>query len=200
MVKAPTSCELADLKDLGPPIILAAALNTVLRRAGSKDHILRRSILSFIRLTDNAILAHRLAREDLLSYLEDRRALSRYFTSIAHLEFCITNTRRALRFLDIVTRSRGPVIDRTMRRSIEAYARAIPEIRNTIEHIDEKIESGELPPGQSMALIISDDGESLEIGSCSIRLDHLATLLRRLHSIALELADYSEFRGSPVGA
>jgi hypothetical protein len=107
-----------------------------------------------------------------------------------YFENCINATARLLKQLERINSEAGSRTIRTeIRRSIEAYSRTIPDIRDAAEHMDEHIRDDKLQEGQLVALSIGSDGDRAVLEGYEIGFQDLAFALRRLHDVARALLD-----------
>ena len=110
---------------------------------------------------------------------------------VDHMEYCINTTRRLFSVLESTKREPNGelTIDRSLRRRIETHLDTVRDIRDFVEHIDEKIQHGETTGPVMMKL--SDDDEGVEIVEYSLKFVDLARLLKRFHELSIQwLADF----------
>jgi hypothetical protein len=189
----PVQCGMPDLSDLAHPTMLIYILNSTFRGAGTLDISGSAYLRGFILVTDKAIFEYDAARASLQEFVETRTRHSVYFQTTWHLENCLHSTRRALRFVDRLRGTLGEAMSREEWRTIQSHERSIREVRDTVEHMDDKIAEGKITTeGYFIALSLSETGDAAEIGTLSITFIRLATLLRRLYALALVLADYRD--------
>ncbi len=189
----PNVAQMPDLSSLTTPVMLAYILNITLRGAGVSDYTARVYLTGFIRMVDKAIFEYEAARIAVEQYVASQNKTSLMFRAIAHLETCVNSTRRALKFVERMKQYQAaPNIDGAVQAALSSYGRAIPKIRNAIEHMDEWIADGKIREGDPVALIVSEQGDAISIAGERVSFQTLAALLRRLHALAMELADYHE--------
>lgn len=193
----PEKCEMPDLSDLEPALFRGILLRMFTGEPGlSHEQSLYRK--TFIRLVDKSIGEYQAARQLILTQLEDDSKPFELMMTEGRLlcvhhfvdcfEDCINALRRALRLLDRIKDTGSPLaLPRLARRSVEAREDAVKNVRNTVEHIDEVIQRGELSDGQAVALWFSKDGLGAEVGSFAIRFFDVSVTLRRMHEIAASL-------------
>jgi hypothetical protein len=107
-----------------------------------------------------------------------------------HFENCINATARLLNLLERIKNESGPPsIPRSVRRTIEAYSKSIPDIRNAIEHMDQIIQRDAIVEGQPVMLAIGDEGDKATLAGYHIKFDDLAITLRKLQAVAKQLLE-----------
>lgn len=165
-----------------------------LSRGGPRDDSLRRQFVNLIRLTDLAVAEYERARLMFLESLpQSTNRLGSVFEGVDHAELCVITLHRAfLSFEKICRHKASPAIDKNIRRLIESFAKKLRPVRDLIVHIDNDISGNRIPSGHSHALLISEDGTIVSIGSNGISLSELGNSIMKLHEIAAELAVYKE--------
>ena len=142
-------------------------------------------------LVDKAMAEYAKARVALIDQIDQCRRtpdemartgrLISMFAFVDHMENCLNASRRLLASLDRLKNEqsvRG--IERTDRRKIEVGGRDIREVRNTVEHMEQRIGRGDVHYGEPIALCLSEDGQAVSVAETSLRLDTLASVLRGL--------------------
>ncbi|CAB1058296.1 hypothetical protein D1BOALGB6SA_3052 [Olavius sp. associated proteobacterium Delta 1] len=100
------------------------------------------------------------------------------------MENCISTVRRILRFLDILKGNRdGLAFPRTVRKHIESLTTPIIEVRNTIEHMDKKIQNDVIQENEPVMLKITDSQDGIIIAGQSLKFSTLSTLIKKLHAL-----------------
>ena len=109
--------------------------------------------MNFVRLTDKALLEYDVARADLLSYLDPPKdgtqRLSPYLRAVDRLENCIAATHRAVLNAKALQSRR---VGRGGPKLTEAQEQRLRDLRNTIEHSDERLVG---PKGKRKAIVFS---------------------------------------------
>ncbi len=188
----PKECKMPDLSDLlevrlqGRSMLHAMFLGD--RGVTPKGRLYRRN---FARLVDKALSEYQAARQAIIDQIADRErtykqavaegAIFHILNYVDHFENCINAVNRLLRLFERL-RSEPILADlpRTSRRSLEAHSQALPDVRNTFEHIDGSIFKGEIGEGEPVMLSISEDGERAVIGPYAIQFVDVARSIRRL--------------------
>ena len=167
----------------------------------SSNPSLRAYITSFIRILDKTIHEYDQSRKELQAYIGSANKTMLIMKAVSHLETCVNSLRRCLRLLDrMKTFNLGDSDEaRLFRRSVQATSRAVPDVRNAIEHMDEKIARGEVTEGQPIALMISEVGDRACIAGEEILFSDLASTIRKLHAFAVQLCDYRDPVVNPEG-
>lgn len=153
-----------------------------------------------MRLVDKAVYEYQKARDTLVAGVddwnhpvEDMVKRGKLFKLTDHTENCINAVRRLLQLLDRIKSDSGaPIIDRMQRKSIETYSRSVKDVRDTIEHMDERIHKDQLGEDKPIVLKLSDQGDRVEIGDTYITFNDLAQTIRKLHEIAARLLEHSD--------
>ncbi len=188
----PRICAMPDLSELDNQLTRFLILPILVGEPAlsSRERLYRRN---FVRLVDNAIWEYQEARSALIRQIEEGGAkviptgAASFFRFVRHLENCIITTRRLLRLAERINSERGTLrLPGVARRSLGAYSRNIPAIRDAIEHIDERIREDEVA-ARPVMLGISDEGDRVTIAGHQLRFNDLATTLRKLHELARHL-------------
>ncbi|MFH1952336.1 MAG: hypothetical protein ABIL06_12050 [Pseudomonadota bacterium] len=195
----PTELKMDDLSGLAklqPTLVL----NLVFAK-GDRE-ISRRTALNrrvFIRLLDKAVDEYEESRNLIVAQIAegeqstDEMARSGrhiyMFKFVDHMENCISTVRRILRFLDILKGNRdGLAFPRTVRKHIESLTTPIVEVRDTVEHMDERIHRDEIGQDEPVMLKVTDSQDGVMIGGQSLRFSTLSALIRQLHSLGESMA------------
>lgn len=186
-----TSCSAPDLTHLAQQRLLANYfLHVAFHRHSVSDtprirawgHVL-------IVCVDKAVRSYCEGRQKLTDYIGSSNKSSLLVSGLGDFETCINTTKRCLRLTDrLVKGVEAPPIDRNQRRKVESIDKNITDIRDAIEHMDERIADLSEPSGEPQLLSVTKDGTALIIGSYRIEFERLATCLRELHSMAEMLA------------
>ncbi len=177
---------MSGLERLQPTLIL----NLVFAQ-GDKD-ITRRTALNrrlYIRLLDKAVDEYKEARDLLVAQIaeghrntDEMARNGRYiymFKFVDHMENCISTVRRILRFLDILKGNQdGLAFPRTIRKHIESLTTPIIDVRNTIEHMDEKIQNDIIQENEPVILKVIDTQDGIMIAGQSLKFSTLSTLIK----------------------
>ena len=144
---------------------------------------------SIIRLVDDGFLHYRQARAGLYAFAKDRAA-NGFFQGVSSLEGCITSLHRAARMIrafqraGYVTPEGDPVIPRATGLSVTSRrtTRRLKELRDAIQHLDDRIVGGDLPRVQAMGP--RPQSTILRIGGLSVRYVELRDWLVEMDVIA----------------
>ena len=182
--------DLSDLSAIMPSHIMQLGFGKQPRR----DWRARSYVNIFIAVTDKAIAEYRAGAEGI------RRGASlvaaefvMYLEGLQHFETCINSTMRALRIQAQLREhpespDLEPLVDRSIKGLLGRYKDQITGLRDSIEHMDERIADGGIAEGAPVMLRIHPDGDSLAIGARRLRFVDLALLLRRLYGLSQSLA------------
>ncbi len=189
----PTQLHMPSLSDLGRNRG-TLLLNIVFAHGGPRNDLLRRHFVNVIRLVDLSVAEYETARLHLEASLPNRKdRLGSLLSAVDHLELCVITVRRALDALESVVRHpESPAIPREARRALQAFEGPLRGTRDAVVHIEEYISDGKVQPGQSHALLVSEDGRTASIGQHQVSLEALGTAIRRLHELAQKLAQYRD--------
>ncbi len=197
----PTELKMEDLsgiEKLQPTLIL----NLVFAQ-GDRD-ISRRTALNrrlYIRLLDKSVDEYNEARELIVAQIAEGQRSSAEMTKdgmhiymfkfVDHMENCISSVRRILRFLDIIKGNQdGLTFSRTVRKHIESLTSSIVDVRNTLEHMDEKIQNDVIQENEPVMLKILDTQDGITIASQSLKFSDLSALIKKLHEIGRGIAGW----------
>jgi len=181
--------DLSGLEKLQPTLIL----NLVFAQ-GDKE-ISRRTALNrrlYIRLLDKTVDEYKEARELIVAQIaegqrnaEEMMRNERYLYMLKfvdHMENCISSVRRILRFLDNLKGNQdGLGFSRTVRKHIESLTTPIIDVRNIIEHMDERIQNDIIQESEPVMLRITDTQDGIMIAGQSLKFSTLSTLIKKLH-------------------
>lgn len=195
----PDECKMPDLSDLDFPLKRYLLIHVLVGNQGlsRKEELYRRN---FVRLVDKAIKEYREARNTIIFQIEEAKRpveemtregrIIYIFGFTDHFENCINALSRLLKQLDSIKSESGRwKVTRQVRRSIEAHARSIPNIRNSAEHMAERIQKDELQERQPVMLSIGGNGDKAVLSEYEIKFDEVASAIRGLHKVALDLLD-----------
>ena len=183
----PKTCEMPKLPDNFGKTLLSHILNVTLSSGGPSDYVAAAYSINFIRSSDLAIQEYNLARKALVEFIETpNNVMSPLFLTIGHLEFCINAMRRAIRFS---RHKHGPKLPRIDVISSNVSYR-IRNIRDAIEHTDERIRDEKIVQGKFLMLAVKSDG--IELEGKEILYSELAEWLKQLHELSSIVAAYRE--------
>jgi hypothetical protein len=152
--------------------------------------------MNFLRLTDLAITEYTSGREASLEFWQSNEEfrLGSALRAAAHFEVCIDALKRAINHLKAMKGSpRVPqdfkdLFPRGLKLLTGEVEGKVTAMRHAIQHLEERIEHGEISEGQSLALLPMSD--ALELGDIEIRYRDLAEWLAEAHRLAQIVADY----------
>lgn len=166
---------------------LTHLLSVVLQRGGPRDFVAAGYSRNFIRLCDLAVQEYGLSRKALNEYVNTpNNVMSPLFVATGHMEQCIQAMRRAIRF---ARHKNGPRLPRTEVISREVEAR-IRNMRDAIEHTDERLREGRIQEGEFLMLVVRSDG--IELEGNEILYSELTAWLTQLHNLSEIVATYRE--------
>lgn len=155
---------------------------------------------NFIRLVDKAIIEYLDARQELVKEIkEEKRTLAGQnsgqvyrFAFIDHLENCVNAVRRLLGILErLKTDTTSNVFPRETRKLLQSIGKDIIDVRDVIEHMDEKVQDDQIGANEPVMLSLSRERDTVMIGDYFLRLSQLSITIRRLHQVGLNLLELS---------
>jgi len=159
-------------------------LNVYFNSGGPSDYAAAAYSRNFVRLCDLAIQEYRFARVTLMEYINTpNNVMSPLFIATGHFEQCIHAMRRAIRF---ARHKNGPRLPRTPVVSSDVASR-IRNMRDAIEHTDERVRDKEIQHGDFLIMAVRSDG---------IELQGEDILYTELHEWLCQLQQLSEFVAS----
>jgi hypothetical protein len=193
----PKECKMPDLSALEYPLVSRLLLQEVFLRKHGFSHEAKLYRRHFVRLLDKALNEYTIAREACLAQIEEAKRpvkelesgrIIYTFEFIDHIENCINAVARLSKFLQRLKSVKTPAgIPRVARRLLETRRGSIKDIRDTVEHVEEKIHNGETSPDKLIMLSLNDENDGVAILDDEIKFSSLAIILRRMHEIALHL-------------
>ena len=196
----PYECKMPDLSKL-ERLQEALTLRVVFTQAdakiGRKAALYRRI---FIRLTDKAIVEYSEARSALdyqvqeskrpVKEMQETGRIIYMFSFSDHMENCINSVRRLLRLLERINGDKdAPTIPRDKRRLLSSQGKKLIDLRDTFEHMDERIQRDEIGTNEAIMVKLCGSADRIEIGPHQITFLELAGIISKLH----ELASYLVF-------
>lgn len=187
----PKNARLPDLSGLYPNISLLHLMGRLLGGA-PRDRMTGALILNFVRLVDKAVRSYEAARKDLDAFRHGDLNLTALMSATSHIETCVGSCCRANRLaigLDKVT-EHAAIPAAT---PAPPYLRDDPvrDLRNAIEHMDERIEKGQLTEDQlPLCVVLTNVG--IMLSDSRISYADLADRIRALHAVAERVAHYQE--------
>ena len=127
----------------------------------SLDGGLRYLVANLARLSDKAIREYRAARAELTAFLRTRRGVERLkghthlLRATDHLENCIDAIRRAEGFFK--TSAFKAVTSAADRQMLKNLHRTAHDIRNSIQHADERFAEGRIPESEPLFPTMTSD-------------------------------------------
>jgi len=189
---------LSGLEKLLPTLILNLGF-----AHGDKD-VSRRTKLNrrlYIRLLDKVLDEYSEARELIVAQIAERLRTPEemeqngtfiyMFKFVDHMENCISSVRRLLRFLDILKGNQdGLVLPKMVRKHIKSLTRytSIIDVRDTIEHMDERIRDDLIQENEPVMMKITDTQDGIMIAGHSLKFSNLSTLIKKLHVLGQSMA------------
>ncbi len=99
----------------------------------------------FIRLVDKAVKEYREARKVFLDEVAEHGRHLRFYLFTDHIETCINAASRLFKLLEgIRSEKEAPNFSRELRRLVEKHGEFVKDVRNTVEHMDERSQRVEL--------------------------------------------------------
>lgn len=187
----PKECKMPDLSALDL-LINRLIVQLMIGNPGlsQKASLYRRN---FVRLVDKALREYSEAREAILADVAEAnrsvKDLKKYgrrmhFISFTdHIETCINAVARLYRILErIKLEKQSPAWPRELRRLLETKSKSIADIRNAVEHVEKKIQKGEIGLGKPIMLTVSENDEALMVANYEIKFEELALVLKKMEA------------------
>jgi len=102
-----------------------------------------------------------------------------------HLSNAVSRLSKLLQ--RIKSEKERPEFLREFRRSVEKHSDVVTDVRNTVEHMDERIQKGEIAAGKPIMLTCSQEGDKILVSNCEMKFEDLAMLLERMHELAQDI-------------
>ena len=196
----PKECKMPDLSKL-ERLQGALTLRVVFTQAdakiGRKAALFRRV---FIRLMDKSVAEYLESRTVLNSQVQESKRPPKemqetgriiyMFSFSDHMENCINSVRRLLWLLERINCDKdAPTIPRDKKRLLSSQDRKLIDLRDTFEHMDERIQKDEIGANEAIMVKLGGSDDRIEIGPHQITFLELAGIISKLH----ELASYLVF-------
>jgi len=173
-------------------------LNRFLRGGGPKDHVSYALTINFVRELDLAIHAYNEARKAIIEFPKDRQTLQfgLFILASGYFEQCIDLIRKAVLCLKAIKSHKDVPLDlkRQIQRGLKVLSggaeKKCTEMRHAIQHLEEKIQKGEIVQGQSLSLFPKE--KSIELGNCEITYVEIFEWLGELNEVSELFANYFE--------
>lgn len=190
----PSKCKMPDLSSLDSPLMNRLIVQLLVGEHGlsRKVRLYRRN---FVRLIDKALREYHNAREAILAQvaeanrptkemIEDGRGI--YIIGFTdHIENCINAVRRLYGLLDrIKSEKESPGLPRELRRLVETQSKSMIDIRDAVEHLDERIQKDEVAPGRPIMLAVNKIEDGVVVADYEIKFRELALVLEKMNEIA----------------
>ncbi|MFA6054745.1 MAG: hypothetical protein WC769_05150 [Thermodesulfovibrionales bacterium] len=166
---------------------------------GPSDYEAYALFMNYVRLVDILLREYENGRKELMNFLAAKNeSLSTHLVIIAsgHFEMCISTLKRVSTYLK---RIRGhPKVAQALKdllpRNLSVLdgrsEKLITDMRHAIEHLENRIQKGEITSGQSLCLVTIADG--LELGRHKMLFSDLARWLKEVHGCSKIIAQYRE--------
>jgi hypothetical protein len=194
----PSVCNMPDLSMLKHPLMSWLMVQDMFVRNQTLSHngILYRR--HFVRLVDKAIYEYGKAREAIIKQIEEANRPPREMEKTGRIIYMIDFTDRMENCVNAISRlykftlrfkseilANG--IPREIRRMVETKETNLVALRNSIEHVDEKIQNGAISPEQLIMLGLNEKTDGISIMEFNIEFTDLAFVLKKMHEIAIFL-------------
>jgi hypothetical protein len=150
---------------------------------------------NFIRLTDKAISEYHEVRDLLTADVRETNATTKelkktglhfYMVAIVnHIENCINAISRLYKLLVRINSGKeSEVFPRQLFKLLNTKYDMVKSLRDSIEHIDEQIQSDEITTGKPIMLTINEAGNGIAISNFEMSCQNLASVLTHMNEIA----------------
>ena len=191
----PNECKMPDLSKLERlqgALMLRVVFTQADAKIGQKAALFRRV---FIRLTDKAIVEYLEARSAIDYQVQESKRPAKemketgriiyMFSFSDHMENCINSVRRLLRLLERINSDKdAPTIPRNKRRFLSSQGKKLINLRDTFEHMDERIQLDEIGPNEAIMVKLGENADRIEIGPHQITFLELAGIISKLYELA----------------
>lgn len=198
----PTECKMEDLSDLEGQVM---SLTVNLAFGPGDKNVSRRTSLNrrvFVRLVDKGLDEYEAARRHILAQLAEKQRTAEAMAEqgrviymlkfVDHMENCICTVRRILRLLNHLKGNQdGLEFPRIVRRQIDSLADDIVDMRNVVEHMDAEIQQDKIAENESIMVQLLDSQDGVKVAGESLKFSSLSTLLRRLHELSKDMAEWN---------
>lgn len=180
-----SECKMPALSGIDSPLMNRLIVQLLIGEKGiSRNVSLYRR--NFIRYIDQAIKYYDYTREACLAAAanpQERLGFSLEFTN--NIEICISAIRRSYRLLDRINSEPrdSPLFPRELRRLLKAQSQSMIDIRDTAEHLDDRIREGEVAVGSPIMLTINKTEDGIVVADYEIKFKDLALVLEKMNEI-----------------
>jgi EAL domain-containing protein (putative c-di-GMP-specific phosphodiesterase class I) len=154
-----SSCSAPDLSSLEQPLLSNYMLNVTFldHKISEAPRVLAWSHVLIISV-DKALRSYCEGRQKLLEYVSSENKTSRLIAGLGDFETCINSTKRCLRLIDRLARDpESSGVEKTRRRLLNSVDAEITDIRDAIEHMDERIAVTSGEGGKPQLLFVTRD-------------------------------------------
>ncbi len=166
---------------------------------GPSDYEAYALFMNYVRLVDILVREYEDGRKELMNFLSAKNdSLSTHMVIIAsgHFEICISTLKRVTTYLERI--KAHPKVAQSLKDSLPRNLsvlngqsqKKITDMRHAIEHLENRIQRGEITSGQSLCIFPIADG--LELGRHRIQFSDLAQWIREAHACSKIIAKYRE--------
>lgn len=183
-----TAPELTEAKNsLRAQFLLKLIFNA---KQNPSDIMTSRLFMALLVIVDKASREYVAGRESLITYIGSTNKTSLFIEGLGRYETCIVTLKRAYRLLDrLKSQPESPVFNRLLRKLIENREQSVTDIRNAIEHMDEKIINNEFADGEAHILSIDNAGEFLVLASHKLAFIDVHCAIKNLHLAGLAMIE-----------
>jgi len=188
----PSECKMPDLSDL-KPLLGTLLLQEMFIGIGGLSRKAQFYRKNFIRLVGKALREYQEARRAILNQIaeinrppEEMAKEGRILYILAftdHIETCINTIARLYKLLKRMEKEL-PEFPAQLPEQIKTQIESVISIRNTIEHMDERIQEDKIAPGKPIMSALSKDHDGVAVSSHEIKFEELAKVLRKMYEIA----------------
>jgi len=177
-------CKMPNLSGIDYPLMNRLLVRLLVPESGiSKKAKSYRTI--FIRLIDKAIREYYQAREAFIDDMLENGQKFRVIEFMDHIETCINAISRLFKLLKrIKTERESPKFPREIRELLEGKSESVTTLRNSVEHMDEKIRNDEITPGNPTTLSYNKEKDGINIANYEVSFQDLAIVLEKMNEIA----------------
>jgi hypothetical protein len=166
-------------------------LSHIYQGAGAKDYCARAFQINLVRLVDKTLEDYELSRVAFSESVSrpSNNVWSPLFRAVGHMENCFGSLERALRLARRLAEHEETATAVSGFGILEpAVRKRNSKIRNTMEHIDERVIQQQIKEGDLTMLFLSED--AVELQHERIEYSELVAWLRELHDLSTNMATF----------
>ena len=154
------------------------------------DEKTSRLFMMFLLIVDKAAREYIAGHDSLTAYINSTNKTDFLIDGLGRYETCVVTLKRAYKLLDrLKNQQDSPVFNRQLRKLIETWEKPVTDVRNAIEHMDEKILKNELANGEAHLLSVDVTGNFLELTKYKISFTTVYNAVKNLHLAGIDMIE-----------